>query len=491
MSLSRTLILILLFAAGLRLYALGRASFWYDEFGSLEASTGRGLAHLKLPLNQIIVDPPHFTSLQNAPPAWRIWTSLNLDNHPPLYFLLLRFTRDMLGDSEWAVRLLSVICSLVSLLFFFGIVRKQLGDAPALAATALMALAGSQITLAQEARPYALWLALSLVCAWIVLRIERRGISWVLGVSLCVSAWAALLTHYFAVPILFSLLTYTFLRVRGRHLIGTLGALATASVLFIGSWADYLVQQLNKVSANNAWQYDDAPHHAMRIVWHLIQLPARWLSESAAGNGIAALLVFSAVIYAIFHSRRQPGILFWLLWATPLLFFIAAMDAVRHTQSLYFMRYTFAAAPSLFFLFGACAQNNRRGWIVPIVSILLCIITLPDAYSKVMDWRNVAIEMRSQIHSGDTIIFAPGANAPSWSQTALLGIFHYAPDLPVSSIILTDPKAPVLGEVLKQGRNTWVICTDSTLPANALAPEARVVSTGIAPSIGRISQLIP
>ncbi|HWB53688.1 MAG TPA: hypothetical protein VG722_05825, partial [Tepidisphaeraceae bacterium] len=104
--------LILLLAVALRFYALGRASFWYDEFDSLEASTGRGLAHLELPVNRIIAHPPDLTSLKGAPPAWGIWTSLDLDNHPPLYFLLLRFDRDLLGSSEWAVRLPSALLSL-------------------------------------------------------------------------------------------------------------------------------------------------------------------------------------------------------------------------------------------------------------------------------------------------------------------------------------------------------------------------------------------
>jgi uncharacterized membrane protein len=492
MSASRWLILILLFATGLRLHALGRASFWYDEFGSLEASTGRGLAHLQLPLNQFLpTPPPHLTSLPSAPPIWRIWTSLDLDNHPPLYFMLLRITRDALGDAEWAVRLPSAICSLIVLVFFFLIVRMQLGDTAALAATALLAVAGSQITLAQETRPYMLWLALSLACGWILLRIERLGMSSSRWIAFCLLCWAAFLTHYLTAAIFVSLFIYAAIQLRGPRRAGALTALITAATLFAASWGIFFMRQLHSASSNNAWQLDDSPHHLPRIFWHLIQLPALWLSEPTANFTPAAILIFLGCGYAIIHCRRKPGIWFWILWATPLILLITATDLARHAQSLFFMRYTFAAAPALCFSVGALVQTYRRAWLLPVTLGLLCLCTLPAAYSTVMDWRNVAADLQSHVQPGDTIIFTPGANAASWSQTAFLGISHYAPHLPASVLILTDPQAPVLSEALHSGHFVWVICTDQTIPPNALDPAARIMRTGIAPSMGRVSELAP
>lgn len=500
----RVLTVILIVAAAVRFYALGRASFWYDEFGSLETSTGRGLLHLQLPVNRTIENPPDLTSLQGAPPIWKIWTSLNLDNHPPLYFMVLRTFRDCLGDSEWVARLPSAMCSLVALIFFYFVVRMQLSEAGALAATGLMAVAGSQITLAQEARPYMLWLALSLVCGWVVLRIEKFGMTIRRWILLCLLAYGSLITHYFAAIILLSLIIYAVIRLRGKQRWTTLGAFVLAFIFFAATWGVFLLRQLHTLSSNNAWQYDPSSHHLGMVVWYLIQLPTRWLSEPAADWIPVTILIAAWCVYALFHNSRNAtrcgsatrrvaainsGLLFWLLWACLLIAAIIATDIARHARSLMFMRYTFAAGPALFFLAGSAIQTWRHGWIVPALLGLLCIATISDAYSKVIDWREVAARLKSNVHAGDTIIYTPGANDASWAQTTLLGISHYAPNLHSGVVILTDPQ--IAPNYFTPGHFTWVLCTDPNLPANALAPAATVVRTGVAPSIGRVSELKP
>ncbi|HEY1684142.1 MAG TPA: glycosyltransferase family 39 protein [Tepidisphaeraceae bacterium] len=544
MSAYRRLIVILLIAAAVRFYGLGRASFWYDEFGSLEASTGRGLAQLRLRANQIIAHPTDLTSLQDAPPFWKIWSSLDLDNHPPLYFLVLRFTRDVLGDSEWTVRLPSAVFSLVAVIFFYLIVRAQLNEKGALAATSLMAIAGSQVSLAQEARPYSMWMALSLVCGWLIWRFtpssctqapgersrtgegggggderilnaERRTLNnphpipprfdfahqgpeyegkkkivelW-FAIFFCLIALASLLTHILAAAILFSLFLFAAFRLRNRSRV--LLSIVIATMVFAGIWGPFLLRQLHSASVNNAWQYDANPHHTARIFLHLMQLPARWLSEPAADFVPSAIFIFAIFFYAAIRCRQQRGMSFWCLWSIPLIALITATDFTRHAQSLLFTRYTFVAAPALCFLAGAFLQNVRFGWLLPAALGILCLATLPEAYSKVYDWRNVAADLREHVKPGDTIIFTPGGYPISWSQSTLLGIWHYAPELPASALILTDPNSALLSSAFRPGHMTWIICFNQYLPANNLNPAAAIVRTGIAPSMGRVSELRP
>lgn len=500
MSRWRCFILIFLVAAAFRFYHLGHACYWYDEFGSLEASTGRGLAQLTLPLNVIISHPPDLTSLHGAPSAWKIWTSLDLDNHPPLYFLLLRLTRDCLGDAEWAVRLPSAIFSLLALLFFYLIVRRQLEPYPALAATLLLAMAGSQITLAQEARPYAMLLALSLICGWLVVRLtpafhtpgeESKKVQPAWPVFfLCLFAVASLLTHYFAAPILLSLFIYAAIRLRRRARVTALLSIAIAAIIFALIWGPFFLRQLRSVSANNAWQYDDVPHHSLRILWHLMQLPARWLCEPAADFRSLVLIIFAWTVFAIFRCRVR-GILFWILWAIPLVACIAISDMLRRGQSLYFMRYTFAAAPALCFLAGAFMQKYRHGWLAPAGLIAICLIWLPSAYPSRDDWRNAALDLQAHVQPEDTIIYTPGPNPVSWSQSTFLGISHYAPNLPAPILILANPQAPALSQALRRGHKTWIICFDPTLSPYALDPSATLIQSRTAPSFGRISEISP
>jgi hypothetical protein len=71
------------------------------------------------------------------------------------------------------------------------------------------------------------------------------------------------------------------------------------------------------------------------------------------------------------------------------------------------------------------------------------------------------------------------------------GIFHYAPDLPSQVLILTDAMSDVVPKAFRSGHFTWVICFDPTIAPNALDPGATIIRTGIAPSMGRVSELQP
>ena len=82
---------ILLRALVARIYRIDSDSLWLDEFLTMELSTGRGMLHEQIPLNTIIEPAPAFTSLQDAPGATRIWSSMKTITHPPLVFLLLNF----------------------------------------------------------------------------------------------------------------------------------------------------------------------------------------------------------------------------------------------------------------------------------------------------------------------------------------------------------------------------------------------------------------
>src|SRR5215212_11891902 len=88
--------LILAAATILRFHDLTRHSLWTDELYTLETSAGHGLEHQKLLNAGIIEQTPDLLGLQHAAPWWAIATTLARDdNHPPLYFFLMRFWREL------------------------------------------------------------------------------------------------------------------------------------------------------------------------------------------------------------------------------------------------------------------------------------------------------------------------------------------------------------------------------------------------------------
>src|SRR5690348_16640130 len=102
------LLLILCAAIAVRWYRISSASFWTDEFLSLEVSSGHGYDRLNLPRGVILDSPASVTDLRSAGSWPQMVMSLRGSTHPPLYFCVLRLWRELLhSDSDAAVRSLS------------------------------------------------------------------------------------------------------------------------------------------------------------------------------------------------------------------------------------------------------------------------------------------------------------------------------------------------------------------------------------------------
>ena len=125
------------------------------------------------------------------------------DIHPPLYYLLLRGWRELVGDSEFGLRSLSALSDLltVALAAATGRWLWPRRRAVALLAAALLALNPALVYYAQEARMYALLALLVWLSSWLLLQWWSRtsrgrpAAGWALGYVLAVTA--GLYTHYF------------------------------------------------------------------------------------------------------------------------------------------------------------------------------------------------------------------------------------------------------------------------------------------------------
>lgn len=155
---------------GLRIYRPGAPSLWHDEAHSWWIS--------QLPLELF----------------WQ--TVLNLGVHPPAYFLGLRGLTALFGESEIALRLLSLAADTAALGTLVWLGGEVGEDAGCLAAAWFWAFHPMAIFFALEARPYALAAVLSALSIAIFLRQRRRPhpAGWI-GASLVVAT--GLLTHYY------------------------------------------------------------------------------------------------------------------------------------------------------------------------------------------------------------------------------------------------------------------------------------------------------
>ena len=138
---------ILLLAAAVRFHRLGGQSLWYDE--------GVAYAHaLRTPAELIPL-------LQN-------------NVHVPAYFAALGWWQDITGSSEFSLRLLSALFSLLSVAWAYALGARLFQPVAGLAAAALVALNGFSITYAQEARMYAMLTAVAAGSMWLFAGLLRR-----------------------------------------------------------------------------------------------------------------------------------------------------------------------------------------------------------------------------------------------------------------------------------------------------------------------------
>lgn len=166
------LVLLVLLAFALRLYQLDYQSLWRDEVDAILFAR-RDLSGL-LPL------------------------FVRAGHNGPLYYLILHFWTRLVGDTEFSVRFLSLICGVLAVPLMFRLGRRWVGWTGSLVATLLCATSPYLIWYAQEGKMYALLFLSSLVSTYIyLLALERNRIY--LWVSYLVLMAASMYVHLLAV----------------------------------------------------------------------------------------------------------------------------------------------------------------------------------------------------------------------------------------------------------------------------------------------------
>ncbi len=193
-------VLVLLLAAFvLRVWNLSGPSFWWDE-----AFTWQTTSH-----------------------GWQnLWQMLLTgDRNPPLYFLSVALWGSAAGWSEFSLRFVSVLWSLVGLAFLFNL-AKQLYDAAAgWWALALAVVSPMSVVYAQEARMYSPLFASTTATLYFGVRILHtgrddlafKGGSRKLILAFLLSEAGLLLTHYFALPVIGALNLFALLMLWRCH----------------------------------------------------------------------------------------------------------------------------------------------------------------------------------------------------------------------------------------------------------------------------------
>lgn len=366
-------------AAGLAILALhhlSSKSFWYDEAVSLEYARGNLDAFL---------------------------ATATTDANGTLYYLLLHGWR-LLGEGEARLRLLSMVCMLLTLPLLYLVGRRHVGRGGAVIACVLFAASPFVVEFAQEARMYGLVVLLTTgaVLAWSHATETDQKRWWAIYV---VCGAAAMYTHFFSGFVVFGLGVTWLLGLVPRTRAGFVGqavlVLATIPVaIFV------IVSDFRQV----AWirPYSEA---GVSVV----------LGKPGGGSIAMSALIYGAAIVAIptrdgARVRRLAPIVAW--WLAPVA--IGLLVSVSH--SLLEARYFIVALPAILLLAGAgmvrigrligSAIGRREWWPafagIPLVLAMLLAVGPTMAWYDApprQDWRGAAGWIARTAEPGDRIVY--------------------------------------------------------------------------------------
>jgi hypothetical protein len=482
------LTLILGVAAALRIYDLSANCLWMDEYFSLECSSGWGRTDMHLNGSQTV---PDLVSLRNARPIGSIWGSIARDeNHPPLYFILLRIWREMFGDSIAALRSLSVIASLGGIVLLYFVGETAFGPVVALWACALMAVSWPQIQQAQQARAYALVTTVALGCLLALVRIQRYGVTWPRLAALFLTALILPLLHYLAATTLLAMVLYAAIGLRGNMRASVLGCFACVVMAYGILWGPELLGQHKLILAGTSWMVGYGEHTISDTMQELAGICVRFLVEPRGRELALAMGGLAVFIVPPMMFRRMPQLLLWWLWLVVPIGGALVLDLCFQRRSLAIVKYTLVAAPALYLLIGLLARGSegfsipvrRAASAIPVLIILGCLMCVPNAYSTDLpDWREFARFVRGNNNSEMEPVVVVGADLQTDGYRAL-GLTYNLAGTNSPIFLLKDVPTPKFFASLHGAHEVCVI-GESDLSSIALPAGSKFEGASIFPQL--------
>ena len=275
--------LILLLALLVRLPGIVSRPLWYDEAFAVLFSSKGPAAMLRGTLE--------------------VEGGVAADVHPLLYYTLLWGWQNLVGASPAAVRALSLIFGLGTVVCGYGLSRRLFGGSPAATGALLLALSPFQVHYSQETRMYALLALLLTAAAWVFHRALRGGrtLDWA---AFSVLAAAAMYTHNLAFTFLLPLSLIPVFQRRWREVLRTLAAGLVALALYL-PWLIQVPMQLARVRSAYWVEQPGAASLVRTLLVYVGGLPVdSWALPVLLA---CAILVTAIGLWALVRSAGPPG----------------------------------------------------------------------------------------------------------------------------------------------------------------------------------------
>lgn len=328
---------VVLFGALLRFYGLGVQSFWSDEIATYYETA------------------PRFHSFGSM-----VRSRMLFQSTPPLYPMMIYGWQRLFGESDLLMRVPSALAGCLGVAGMVAVGRRLYDKATGLVAGLLVSAMWVPVYFSQEARLYALLMALGLLMTffWVGLwRAVGRDEAWRLK-ELVPYVLLAVLTSYLhlfgvlLVALQGSWLLWLALLGRRRRLMPLLYLYVGLALSYI-PWLVWAAMRFEDNWGAVKWIWRPIP-------WNFISLTHWWFAYSNRLTAVAALLLLGWLVAFVWRLRRREVVLsaenilyhssttWLLLWlVVPVLFAYVASYAFR---PIWVDRYFVIIVPALYFL---------------------------------------------------------------------------------------------------------------------------------------------
>jgi glycosyltransferase involved in cell wall biosynthesis/4-amino-4-deoxy-L-arabinose transferase-like glycosyltransferase len=385
-------------ALALRLMAVDFHSFWCDETFTAD--------------------------IIKAPDADLILGNARDTGNPPLYWLTARWWSHAFGDSEVALRSLSVLCSVAAVPLLALLGQRLLGSAAGLFTAFLFAISPLQIELADEARTYALLHLIVIANGLFFVRWVQDGRRLdliLLGVTTCLGGYS----HYYALLLPLAQLVALLVVPRARRLILPWAFVMSGAALLWLPWLGPFCAQLatpGNLSRNaDSWAFQFL---ATPVTFALGRTFA-WRGAALTMLGLAALgtvLAFGLPLLAGIRQRgRERFALVWLLCWLLIPIVLPLLVAMTFVP-IYGHRYATVGLPAFLLLVGAglaAAGPRLRLTQLALIASFTAVSLFRFATVPLKDdWRAATPAILARLEPGTCLLFDPDYEATSFDYYA-------------------------------------------------------------------------
>ncbi len=381
--------IILIFAFLIRLIGLNQ-SLWLDEAIGAIAAKNFTYTHL-------------------------LTNFLKVDNHPPLYYLILKFWTSIFGYSETTLRMPSVLFSVATIFIVYLIARKITGKRYiGYAVALLLSFSSFFIYYSQEARMYAMaaFFAAFAFYAFIKLLEKSENIWWAIFSA---SITALVFTDYmpvFLLPVFWIWVIY-----EKRKDAKWLSRFVMSHLPIIGVgifWLPIFLAQ----KEGGAWLLRTVPNwrkiagganlKEIVLVWTKFVFGRISLVDKKLYYLLILFASLPVVLSLVKALRPKKNILIWMWFVIPMLFGLAA--SILFPAFIYF-RYLYIV-PAFYLLIGIgiFGYKDQKIWILLIgliitFNVLSWFIYVKDKTQQREEWRQAVSYVESKGSKDNVAIF--------------------------------------------------------------------------------------